>query len=725
MLRCAPNESAHEGTQRCGPPRLVFRHKTPVAAPATSPDAIHALPRPSLFAAEASSDGGGNRWWRMFCTIDVLHLFVSQDTFVSALRGCEGEDSSMNVNEFYRKMMECFSQWRQHHWPLYILSQTEKEALGTMSRESKRMREAHTARVALARWYESVRVQRLAAQELLLASVEDKGGDPDGVGVWKFELACPGPSQRIAASLHGRAAAAEGECVELHHLRPRSQAGDGGCYVLQAPDGSDVAVVPTRHRVLLLLRVLDDLWQLNAAEAFRLPVQEWVAPGYYKKVRNAVCLASLYEDILCGAVSPVAAATTVEEYPLNYVFLRERLMVLQHNCLMFNGAGSTLASQVEVMVSAAAKSIRDAQAEEEDEAKYLTLMYERQAIAKDTYYRSLEANPEGRWHVMLPLSSEKLAAVFPPNRAATEILSSAAAAVHASLPPGRKKDLEGSRKTVAEDVTAATTTENATERDKKRVLRLGRRAYPQDGAADAVSTASNATVATATPRRRGRKPKVTNNATTTCATDFWICCDRCEEWRLLPTRIDPAPAYWECAYVGVPCDPVKVMTIAVQKEALAAGGSAGMKQRRRHSVNNATEGRKAERSRWTQEDGPQTLKRSRSCSLSVVTSSSSTSDTGSDSGDISSSTSPSDASHRSIRHGRRAPKAPKAKRLQPSSLRTMKSTAATSISFTAEWLADVEGRLRACEATPVSEDPFKMLEDLRLLEKEVASVRIK
>ncbi|KAG5509372.1 hypothetical protein JKF63_06682 [Porcisia hertigi] len=499
-------------------------------------------------------------WWMYLCYYDTHALFTSQSgVFEVPLRPLATATAGM----FYAELTRCFAVWRRQHWDSLVVLRGA-EPLGAGARRRGTSSAKHTVRnpdlleYANAVWYEGLRVQRLMSQLLL----SDSSGD------WSFEVGCRDavltalgappsaewppcatspesatvtpPYSVTPVSLSEVAGTAADESTALVTVTRRATS-----QVMRTAGGLLIRV-PSAARTLSLLRVLDILWNtLPAAIAFRMPVSEMEAPGYYRSIRDPVSLCQLYEEVFCGMTAPTyrscvhqrahitrqaldllersvshdgsesALGEEVHSRFFNRTHLRERLTTLKSNCDSYNGAGSDLSQQASALLGAGLKALREAQAEDDRLTAYP--VRENAHARKAAFTGPDESVTPQPYAAGASLLEELSSEWFPP--------STAAAVVHPSL--RRSPSIV---EPTAGDNGAAEPSQYGRH---KRVLRL-------------LAGSPNHVAATAT------------TTTTTAQTmDFWMQCDDCDTWHKLATRLHPVPDTWSCSCLGLACTPLK------------------------------------------------------------------------------------------------------------------------------------------------------------------------
>ncbi|KAG5505084.1 hypothetical protein JIQ42_04270 [Leishmania sp. Namibia] len=497
-------------------------------------------------------------WWMYLCYYDTHALFTSQSAaFEVPLRPVAAASASV----FYAELTRCFAAWRRRHWDSLVVLRSAGPVDADKRRRGaavahRAVRDPALLEYANAVWYEGLRVQRLMAQLLLSGSC----------GSWSFEGGCldalltalgapPSVESSLCAASPGSATTMPPYCVT-----PGSPRGAAGTATIspttvvrvtckdaaaapQSTDGLSIGV-PTAARMLSLLHVLDVLWgKLPACAPFRMPVSEMEAPGYYRSIRDPVSLCQLYEEVFCGMTAPThracvrqhahmtrrllevlkhptgpsGSARALEEEVqarfFSHTHLRERLTTLKANCDEYNGGGSELSQQANVLLSAGVKALRDAQAEEGGWTSQV-----RGADAQE----ALLAGGDGR----TTQQPSAAGALFPGDWWCVWFPPSEAAAV---VPPNIRHSLSIPQQT-ADDNSALGQGKGSRHR---RVLRLS-------------ATAVHDVPVGAPPCTSTRTLK-----------DFWVQCHDCNAWHKLATRLDPVPDTWTCGSLGLACPPNK------------------------------------------------------------------------------------------------------------------------------------------------------------------------
>ncbi|CCW64061.1 unnamed protein product [Phytomonas sp. EM1] len=651
-------------------------------------------------------------WWSRFLEVDINGCF--RHIFEPTLRPLDKHSAGV----FYRAMVKAFEGWWQEHWDSLVLSQglfpgPSQETRSSRGRgrqrklssqqvrsqkEENRAQQLHFARVGLASWYESVRVARLMAGFLLHGDSGAAAPSTEAtvVGDAQREDTLCGPLQRPWVFEEGCRDAfvaitrisVDDDDMNVNRW-VRIDAGNGLVKLYERSDAHTerllereireiddvhVATVPSPERMLWLLHVLDEAWVHPVAEAFRLPVLECEAPGYYGKICDAASLYSLYADVLRGATldnmrqgealkkghssKGTILKTSGDEF-INYTSLRERFTVLQNNCALYNGIGSELARCAERLVSAARKAIRDAQAEEEGTTLQDSFPWTRR---RQEYQHKPHTMKRPSW------TAEQLAEAFPPSEVAKEYLSVGKCnetgpipKINQNEPPHQHPRKPGRDQGVKQLSIVEKTKEGL------RVLRLA--THSQDDAKKQNAKKGNPDRGNKTKTRKQRRPEAPIITAKKNESVFWVCCDRCDTWRELPQRIDPPPAYWECAYMGLECPKTSERRVVPPEQS--------EKRERRRSPRVKTSSKEGKRPRIPKRRERHT-KRHKS----------------SDSSSSSSSEADDDVDNESA------------------------SSTSTS-SLTSDRLRDIESELERLEAEPVNEDPHGLLERLRLLEKQI------
>ncbi|KAG5509696.1 hypothetical protein GH5_05554 [Leishmania sp. Ghana 2012 LV757] len=571
--------------------RPVQSHKTSApSTAATAPHPTVSEPPPSLLLSASPEERAAEAhrlavqaarpaslsvcfdWWMYLCYYDTHALFTSQSTaFEVPLRPVAAASASV----FYAELNRCFAAWRRRHWDSLVVLRSA----GPVDADKRRRGAAVTHRAvrdpalleyANAVWYEGLRVQRLMAQLLLSGSC----------GSWSFEVGCldalltalgapPSAESPLCAASPGSSATLPPYCVTPGS--PRGAAGTatispttlvrvtckGAAAAQQSTDGLSIGV-PTAARMLSLLHVLDVLWgTLPACAPFRMPVSEMEAPGYYRSIRDPVSLCQLYEEVFCGMTAPThracvrqhahmtrrllevlkhptgpsGSARALEEEVqarfLSHTHLRERLTTLKANCDEYNGGGSELSQQANVLLSAGVKALRDAQAEGGGWTSQV-----RGADAQEP----LLAGGDGR----TTQQPSAAGALFPGDWWCVWFPPSEAAAV---VPPNLRHSLPIAQQT-ADNNSALVQRKGSRHR---RVLRLP---------------------ATAVHNVPVSAPPCTSTHT---LKDFWVQCHDCNAWHKLATRLDPVPDTWTCGSLGLACPPDKKRRKADKRATTCAG----------------------------------------------------------------------------------------------------------------------------------------------------------
>ncbi|CCW69805.1 unnamed protein product [Phytomonas sp. Hart1] len=628
-------------------------------------------------------------WWGRFLEVDLNGCF--QHRFESTLRSLDRHSAGV----FYEAMVKAFEKLWREHWDVLILSQGPsfgasqeiKNSTGRgrprklSSRQTKSQKEdnstqrLHFTCAGLEWWYESVRVARLMAEDLLRAGkAADKSNAQGGeLGCeplqrpWVFEEGCQTafvaitqiPVDNGSMNLNRWVRKnAENGLVKLYERADSHMEVPLGQEIKKTND-MHVAIVPSPERMLRLLHILDEAWIHPNSKAFRLPVPELEAPGYYGKISDAASLYSLYADVLRGATldsikhgegdkkghssNDATLRTSGDEF-INYRSLRERFTILQNNCTTYNGISSELACCAERLVNAARKAIRDAQSDEKD-----TVLQDTSPLVgrRGEHQHQPHAKKGSSW------TAEELEAAFPPSKMAKEFLLA------------QKCDETGL------NLNHGTEPFSKVDETSKspRVLRLI--PHSQDNLNIKKNKKNNPDHRTKTKAQKLKPPKASSTSAKKKDTIFWVCCDECRTWRKLPKRIDPPPHHWVCSYMGLECD-------EASKEQVAPSNPNVKRPRRRLP---------------RLKDLPKTKKRPRVSKrsdhdrkLKESSNSSSTSSSGSDTDNDD----------------------------------TDESASSTSTNYmSSEKLQAIESELGRLEREPVNEDPHGLLKRLRLLEKKL------
>lgn len=758
-------------------------------------------------------------WWALLHSYDNHRLFTSQAAFRDGL----GPLGTASAGTFYARMNCLLEQWRRSDWGALALGEAsafrqKAEPDKGITKEAVFEQGRLATVVGCARWHESLRVQRLMAHHLLsTANGDNNSGTSDdddreedevegskgnaaaavAARAWRFEEACPeavlaattaststkGRPRTTASgsvSVGGGGTTSQPQLLQLRLPRlTRSLHENGAAVDLRLLiDGTDtsnsggrlVAAVPSAARVLLLLRVLDDAWADPCFASFRLPVTEWEAPGYYKRVKDPVCLLSLYDDVFRGCLAPVGGSYASQQSSLalssdgggvgvvvevsaaaewdtsvftDYAALKGRLATLRANCLLYNGDGSPLAGLAADVCSRGVRATRDAQAEEEGQGRFHAMVaaarrHGARGVVPTTGSNSINnsnafAAPSsggetplplsGNSHCLIaPLSLEALLAAFPsddkaagsypvpppvqPFRRLTLTIGPTSTATATATGVGRMKPTEKRQAAAVVEVVEAVE------------AAPGKR--PRGRPSKAATTEPAAAVA---PKKRGRKGKNDNDApaaiTTTTTKDdtvFRLRCDRCGQWRQLPCAIDPPPPYWECSYMGGACDAAAIA---------AHAADAAMKKMEKKRPSEASF---ADLFAVKTARAPGSRRRARSPSLSSSSSSSSLSSSSSDSD----SDSGASNRHRRVQKSRkkkektairnddgRNNKKGKSRRASKNATTATRAKSAAAATITRDELAQLEKDMTAIEAEAIGEDPSGILARLRALERRV------
>ncbi|RNE99133.1 hypothetical protein TraAM80_08360 [Trypanosoma rangeli] len=294
-----------------------------------------------------------------------------------------------------------------------------------------------------------------------------------------------------------------------------------------------------------LVRAVDEVWCAGKAAAdFLLPVTEREAPLYYRRVRRPVCVASIYCSVWEGEVE-------------DYAGLKVLLTLMRSNCELYNGGGSPLVAACQELVSVGFRAAREAQADEEEEAAAANGCSIGVAEGGDSCTR------------FPPRTEAELAWMFPPRREADQLpvdsgCSTAAAGRGEGHDAGEtKRVLRLIRRSGAQETTAPAHVEPpaGTATTRRLTLRRGPAATPDananananaDVAASFKKNKKAARNGTAATPRRGRKKLQAEKEVT-----YWMCCDLCDNWCIVPEKPDPMPEHWDCSIIGRECAPPK------------------------------------------------------------------------------------------------------------------------------------------------------------------------
>ncbi|AAZ12502.1 hypothetical protein, conserved [Trypanosoma brucei brucei TREU927] len=166
------------------------------------------------------------------------------------------------------------------------------------------------------------------------------------------------------------------------------------------------------RRRCCLTRAVDELWRFSCTGGsdFLLPVTELEAPNYYQRVRRPVSLSTLYCSVWDATVA-------------DYADLKALLTLMSCNCEHYNGSDSILAAQCRKLVKIGYRAVRDAETYEKqqleaDQELFSTLCGQdtvgcgpRTGTGTGVLRRMMDANGDGI--SMEPLPADELAALFP------------------------------------------------------------------------------------------------------------------------------------------------------------------------------------------------------------------------------------------------------------------------------------------------------------------------
>ncbi|KAF5220447.1 hypothetical protein ECC02_006515 [Trypanosoma cruzi] len=455
---------------------------------------------------------GPSTLWGHFVAVDITRTFCSLYA--------EKLSAVWDRREFSTRLAALMRQWRAEHWDdIFIGAATRRGLNSDGARRSRRRTDDNTADAAgnagelqrcqrgVAMYYESIRVQRLMDEVLFIRDLEE-------------------------------------ECDELESDKIRRR-------VLRRRRG--------------LIRAVDEVWRAGKDAAdFLLPVTEREAPLYYRRVRQPVCIASIYCSVWDAEVE-------------DYAGLKALFTLMRSNCELYNGAGSPLVAACQGLVRVGFRAAREAQTDEEqEEVQNGGLVIPNSLLLETANGSAIGGGVGGDGRKLFPpLTKEELAWMFPPRYEASQ------------------SPVDGGRFTTAE-AAGGRNENNAGE--PRRVLRLIRRSDTHEPDGSGEGTAARTTLVRRLTLRRtmdaapvvdasvpssnkeevekkddkkptstgGRKKKKKPQEEVEAVGDddeqevtYWIRCDLCDKWRIVPDKIEPLPEYWDCSFVGMKCGPLK------------------------------------------------------------------------------------------------------------------------------------------------------------------------
>ncbi|EKF28570.1 hypothetical protein MOQ_007678 [Trypanosoma cruzi marinkellei] len=459
---------------------------------------------------------GPSTLWGHFVAVDITRTFCSLYA--------EKLSAVWDRREFSTRLAALMRQWRAEHWEdIFISAATRRGVNSDGVRRGRRRTDGDTADTAgnavelqrcqrgVAMYYESIRVQRLMDEVLFIHDLEEE----------RDEL--------------------ESDKIKKRVLRRRRG----------------------------LIRTVDEVWRAGKKDAadFLLPVTEREAPLYYRRVRQPVCIASIYCSVWDAEVD-------------DYAGLKALFTVMRSNCELYNGAGSPLVAACQGLVRVGFRAAREAQTDEEQEEVQNGGLVIPNSLLLETANGSAiggGVGGDGR-KPFPPLTKEELAWMFPPRYEALQSPVDGGRFNTAEVAGGRNENNADEPRRVLRLIRRSDThgpdasgegTAARTTTVRRLTLRRKMDAAPVVDAAAASSPSSNKeegeTKDDKKPKSRGGRKKKKPQAEKEAVGDdddeqevtYWIRCDLCDKWRIVPEKIEPLPEYWDCSFIGMKCGPLK------------------------------------------------------------------------------------------------------------------------------------------------------------------------
>ncbi|ORC86341.1 uncharacterized protein TM35_000292230 [Trypanosoma theileri] len=561
-----------------------------------------------MAAVSAQCNSSTSMLWYHFVAVDITNTF--RTSFATHLSGV----SDRRV--FASTLAILMRQWRRERWDETFLTTTttttnHRSGVGEQ-RGRRRGGDDHTEAKrqqaqerSLAMYYESIRVQRLMDEVLLFPLLEES-------------------------------------------------------------EGEDKTLSRTLRRRCSLIKVVDAVWSASAATAveFLLPVAEWQAPQYYRRVKRPVSVASLYCSVWDAEVE-------------DYTGLKELLVLMRSNCELYNGLGSPLVVACQELVKIGNRAARDAQTQEEQREAQEGGLVIPQSLLLDTPNTTAVGGGSGSGGGGLGIGgtlvmADELTKMFPPRleaaessvekQASTTTNTKTTTKTTSNPSVGASLNLRGignsnnsnsaggssrpvlrlvpqqNRQEKSESGSVGSVSVGSVDNANRPRLRLrlavnsATEATETKPAATATTTTTTTTTTTATtttrvspneevPVKRGRgRPKKVEEPTKekkhslkaeTNGDDdviHWVRCDRCREWRELPEKLTPTPDYWECSFAQAECKPLneKQKRQEEKSKEKSVGQTRGRKKKSSQEEITATTDMKSRRGRGSSSNSSKT-----------------------------------------------------------------------------------------------------------------------
>lgn len=519
------------------------------------------------------------KWWDLLNELDKSKVFLSSSTWQTELaplgdKPIKTEDEKSNPVEalasasFFARMNRLFSEWRseqcQHYFRGEKVSGNEASSRKSVSRRSVAPLPAEHVEE---RYVESVRLQRLVSQQILLNTVEAWASIPDAQ-----EAPNTGSSVFTSACKEENANHLSGDSKPNKRLIAQWVS---TAFPLCFPGNLDTLVQSTssavflRHlvRTLCLLYLVDRMWDQAAANAARqggesssatarnspfwIPVAEQYAPNYYRIIAKPVCLADFFEPIYTGINSGSqreaehsSSTETRDGSPgVTFLALRELFVLVASNAERYNGLTSEIAHAAQQLKQDCSKEFRNASS-----------LYDFCDLAIESRRKKLLLQP----HTSLSSPNEDEVSCIPVVLGSlwdsTKALSSAgfsgtlfSSVKELSIPPISLEEVYPPRTELGEAPTGKNI--SLVTRNGRRLLSLE---LSKSHGADEPS--QNEDEINPDTDDDDEETFLASCPSTKYPTHlFWMRCDECSSWRILPKVLKPPPQSWCCKNGGRRC----------------------------------------------------------------------------------------------------------------------------------------------------------------------------